>query len=236
MLRAILALFALVIASPAGAQPAEPGEAAYQEGRQLYDLREWDKAIAKFKEAYRLRSDAASLFNIAQAYRLKGDCVEAIGSYKTYKRNFATAPNIEAVDKFIVDLEPCAKAQSAKPAHDTPEPVFEDRGATRRKLGLGVAGAGVVLVGTGIVFGVMAKSRSDAVTNGGDVANPQPFDPSLERAGKRYELLAIIAWSVGGAAVVGGGVLYVMGRNAERTRVSATPVRGGALIGWTSHF
>jgi len=67
-------------AQPAPAPAPDPaGEAAYQEGRRLYDLREWDRAITKFKEAYELRHDAASLFNIAQAYRLKGDCVEALG-------------------------------------------------------------------------------------------------------------------------------------------------------------
>ena len=121
-LRSLLVLSALALSAPAAAQPAQPsppaqptdpGEVAYQEGRKAYDLREWDTAIEKFKEAYRLRSDAPSLFNIAQSYRLKGDCVEALGFYKTYKRNFPTAPNIDAVDKFIAELEPCAKEKTA---------------------------------------------------------------------------------------------------------------------------
>jgi len=94
--------------APGPAQP-DAAEAAYREGRRLYDLHEWDAAIAKFKEAYRLRSDPASLFNIAQSYRLKGDCGEASSFYKTYRRNFPTASNIAKVDKFIADLEPCAK-------------------------------------------------------------------------------------------------------------------------------
>jgi tetratricopeptide (TPR) repeat protein len=96
---------------------SQPGtaDAAYEEGRRLYDLREWDQAIAKFKEAYRLKPDAKSLFNIAQSFRLKGDCVEAINFYRTYKRNFPREKNVSKVDKFITELEPCAKTQSARP-------------------------------------------------------------------------------------------------------------------------
>jgi hypothetical protein len=108
--------------APARPRPAQPdaAEAAYREGRRLYDLHEWDAAIAKFKEAYRLRSDPASLFNIAQSYRLKGDCGEASSFYKTYRRNFPTASNIAKVDKFIADLEPCARPAVPRPGEPSP--------------------------------------------------------------------------------------------------------------------
>ena len=73
MNRVLLVLIAVLTATGAAhAQaPNAAADAAYQEGRRLYDLREWDAAIAKFKEAYRLRPDAQSLYNIAQANRLK---------------------------------------------------------------------------------------------------------------------------------------------------------------------
>ncbi len=115
--------------TPAGA-PADPAEVAYQEGKRLYDIQEWDQAIAKFKEAYRMRSDAPSLFNIAQSYRLKGDCQNAISFYKTYRRNFPNAENGAKVDKFIADLETtCTKdavvTPTTNPAVTTqvPEPT-----------------------------------------------------------------------------------------------------------------
>jgi tetratricopeptide (TPR) repeat protein len=112
MRRCELAIAALLVAGTAAADPAAD---AYEEGRRLYDLREWDQAIAKFKEAYRLRPEPKSMFNIAQAYRLKGDCGEAIQFYRTYKRNFPAEKNIAKVDKFIEELEACAK-QERKPA------------------------------------------------------------------------------------------------------------------------
>ncbi len=104
---------------------ADPADVAYEDGRRLYDLRDWDLAIAKFKEAYRLRPDAKSLFNIAQALRLKGDCVEATNFYRTYKRNFPTEPNVGKADKFIEELEPCANKiakPEPKPVEPKPEP------------------------------------------------------------------------------------------------------------------
>ena len=128
MIRSSLALIAvLTAASVARAQPAASAEADadYKEGRRLYDLRDWDAAIAKFKDAYKLRADAPSLFNIAQANRQKGDCPEALGFYKTYKRNFPKATNLGLVDKLIADMEACVKAAPEKPEPvDTrPEPV-----------------------------------------------------------------------------------------------------------------
>lgn len=113
--------------TPAHRTHAQPdaAEAAYREGRRLYDLHEWDAAIERFKEAYRLRSDPASLFNIAQSYRLKGDCRESSSFYKTYRRNFPTASNIAKVDRFIADLEPCAKATGPRqgdPRSGAPKP------------------------------------------------------------------------------------------------------------------
>jgi tetratricopeptide (TPR) repeat protein len=118
-------LIALLLA--AGTAYANPAaDAALSEGRRLYDLQEWDQAIVKFKEAYRLRADAPSLFNIAQSYRLKGDCANAASFYKTFKRNFPKEKNIDKVDKFISEMETCAKS-GIKPVEPVKtEPVKTD--------------------------------------------------------------------------------------------------------------
>ena len=131
MNRACLALLvavstsSLVHAQPASASEAQ-ADAALSEGRRLYDLQEWDQAIAKFKEAYRLRADAPALFNIAQAYRLKGDCAQAASFYKTFKRNFPKEKNIAKVDRFIDEMEECAKTQPAAPTGTTTTPPPAD--------------------------------------------------------------------------------------------------------------
>lgn len=108
-------VFALALtAGAAHAQAPAPApnpaaDAALAEGRRLYDLQEWDQAIAKFKEAYALREEAAALFNIAQSYRLKGDCAQAANFYKTFKRKFPAEKNMAKVEKFIVEMDVCAK-------------------------------------------------------------------------------------------------------------------------------
>ncbi len=125
--RSTLVLALALAAGTAHAQAPNPAaDAALSEGRRLYDLQEWDQAITKFKEAYRLRADAPSLFNIAQSYRLKGDCANAASFYKTFKRNFPKEKNIDKVDKFITEMEACAKS-GIKPVEPTKtEPVRTD--------------------------------------------------------------------------------------------------------------
>jgi tetratricopeptide (TPR) repeat protein len=128
-MRGTLATTVLALALAAGAAHAQApnpaADAALAEGRRLYDLQEWDKAIAKFKEAYALREDAAALFNIAQSYRLKGDCAQAASFYKTFKRKF---PKEKPVDKFITEMEACAKAKpttdpTTNPTNPTTNPT-----------------------------------------------------------------------------------------------------------------
>jgi tetratricopeptide (TPR) repeat protein len=136
MIRSTLALLAVALtlgtATVAFCQSRDAADAAYDEGRRLYDLREWDDAIAKFKEAYKLRPEPRSLFNIAQSYRLKGDCAEASGFYKTYLRNYPDAPNAAKVQQFVTELEPCANRAPVQhepppsenpPQQDHPAPV-----------------------------------------------------------------------------------------------------------------
>ena len=269
--RTVVLAGVLAVATSARAQPAVgDADAAYREGRRLYDLHDWDLAIARFKEAYRLRPDAASLFDIAQAYRLKGDCVEAQSFYKTYRRNFPTAANVAKVDKFIADLDACAKAAAAKtappppivtdpvppppdpriqtapeprtdppPTFTTPidtrpspiqtTPIVDDpnAGRTQRIAGLAVAGAGVVAVAAGVVFGLQAASKSSDVAAGHGVWNP-----SLESDGQSAETRAESLWAIGGAAIVVGGVLYYFGRH-DTPHVAVQPRAGGAMMVWS---
>ncbi len=99
----------------ASARPRAPDRAtvAYKEGLRLLDVHEWGGAIASFKEAYKLRADASSLFGIAQAYRLSGDCVEALGYYETFRRNFPKdKKGLAKVEWAINELQPCLKERA----------------------------------------------------------------------------------------------------------------------------
>jgi len=237
--------------------PADPAEAAYQEARRLYDLREWDAAIAKFKEAYRLRPDAPSLFNIAQSYRLQGDCIEAASFYRTYKRNFPGEKNIDKVDKFIVDMDACAKTQPAKPAPPKPEPIAPapvnpeptavqapvktvvivdaDPGKTKRVAGLIVGGFGVVALGGSVFYALRARS---AAQDAEKAKQGDTWSPAIESRGEAAARNGKIALGVGAALVGTGVVLYVLGRrsSAEATQVGVIPSHDGATLVFGSAF
>jgi tetratricopeptide (TPR) repeat protein len=252
------------LAAMANAQPApapspapapDPGEEAYQRGRKHYDLQEWDAAITEFKEAYRIRQDAASLFNIAQSYRLKGDCAQAAAFYKTYRRNFPNEKNIARVDQFITEMDECAK--NAPPPTDAtttttepapqpttpaaPQPVLsvtppppESSHGKLSLAGVGIAGAGVACIAGGVLFGLRAQSIED------DIVKLPRWDPDLNEKGERSELAATVLFAVGGAALVGGGALIVLGyRHSEepaKTSLRVLPRRDGATVSWSGSF
>ena len=239
--------------------PADPADAAYQEGRRHYDLREWDQAIVSFKESYRLRTNERSLFNIAQAYRLKGDCVEAMGFYQTYKRNFPDADGIPVVDKLISDIDACVREKTPTPAPPLPLPLplptpvigsepTEKRDHTpvmpppplppaspghgKRVAGVTLASVGLVALAGGVYFGLQAQSKARDVAGGGGV-----FDPQLEADGQADDRNAQILFIGGGALVATGVVVYMLGRShGEVEHVAIVPTRGGGLLSWRASF
>ena len=98
----------------------------FSAGERAYNLGEFDKAVALFKEAYEAEPDPAFLFNIAQSYRQAGDCKEAVFFYKRYlalKQNDTKKPlrpEVKAeVEKRIVELEECMRRELASRPPDT---------------------------------------------------------------------------------------------------------------------
>jgi hypothetical protein len=210
--RSTLVIALMLAAGSANAQAPKPNPAAdtaLSEGRRLYDLQEWDQAIAKFKEAYRLRADAPSLFNIAQSYRLKKDCANAASFYKTYKRNFPKERNIAKVDKFITEMEACAKT-ATKPV----EPVKTEPVKTEP-------------VKTEPVKTEPVKTepvKTDPVVtdpNGGAISQPMP---PPEKTGGGMKIAGI---GVMGVGVVGLGVGVMFGLRARTAARDAEAIAPG---------
>jgi len=280
-MRSLVILAMLGGVALAQAPAPDAAEAAYQEGKRLYDLREWDQAIAKFKEAYKLRADAASLFNIAQSYRLKGDCLEAQNFYKTFRSKFPAEKNAAKAEKFVAELDECAKQRAAalktepvktepvktepvktepvktepvktEPTTTTSEPAKTEptttattttpvkietveppaegkQGGGLRLAGIVVGAIGVAAVGTGFVFAMRAKSKAN------DLESSPVWDQDLYNSGKVASRNSKILLGVGGAAVAGGVVMYMLGRKAasETAHVSVMPARGGASLVWS---
>jgi len=121
-------------------------------------------------------------------------------------------------------------------------------GAALRMAGIGVGVVGVAMVATGMVFGSRAKSKSDQISGGPPPVDPNCTDPDpmvcarldwgphadrgwdgidkLQADGQKFEKMQIGFTIAGSALVVGGVVMYFVGRSkkgsSEKVRVTPT--------------
>jgi hypothetical protein len=117
-----------------------------------------------------------------------------------------------------------------QPEPEKPEPIAT---TSKRRMtplqwaGIGTGGAGVVALGAGIYFGMKARSISDEASDWGT------FMPDRYAEGEDAETYSAIAFGVGAACVIGGGVLFYLGyrsshesapdEGAEGAEVAVTP-------------
>jgi tetratricopeptide (TPR) repeat protein len=245
-----LAILLLVCGGAARADEASDARARelFKTGSTHYDLGDYDEAIKDFTESYRLSRAPLLLFNIGQAHRLKGDCVQAMRFYKRYLEVEPNPANAEELERAMgrcatqetpppearppAASPPPAAAPPAAVAGPAEPPPAPDAGRGKRLAGLAIAGAGLAAVGTGVYFGLRASAQSDQVEGGSG-----SWDPGLEAEGERDELVARILWGAGGAAVIGGGIVWWLGHRAGETgAVALTPGRGGATLVWSCAF
>jgi tetratricopeptide (TPR) repeat protein len=234
----------------------------YEKGLKHYNLGEFDPAVEEFKKAYELSDAPGLLFNIAQVYRAKEDYKQALYFYRTYLRLQPDAPNRADVEARVADLERLVaekqKLQDAPPKEtippenkeplaptpqmQTPPPQRRDTGEpgsgkTFELAGLITAGVGVALLGTGIVFGLSASSASDDLTKASQMGTP--WSPALQQKyddGQSAQTKATLFTILGGAAIVGGGVLYYLGWNKNNSSVALAPLPGGTAMVVTCRF
>ncbi len=131
-----------------------------------------------------------------------------------------------------------------------PPPPATSGGNGMKLAGLGIAGAGVLALGVGFVFGSKAQAKSDLITQGPPLdmsgnqadwgAHPELGWDGIEKIqsdGEKYEKLQIGLSVVGGAMVIGGTALYFLGRSkATETTVSATASKGSGGVVFSGRF
>ncbi len=117
-----LLLIAILVATTATAHADDRDKAreAFRLGRQHYALREYQEALAAFKEAYRHYEDPSFLFNIAQCERQLDQRADAIRAYRMYLVNAPDAANRDEVRELIARLEREVEAERATKAPPPP--------------------------------------------------------------------------------------------------------------------
>lgn len=239
----IAALCACGVAAAAPTDPAlapdkAKASAAYARGRAQYAATDYRAAAASFLEAYAADPDPGYLFNAGQAFRFAGDCAQAARAYRQFLGAVSSAPNLDKVRGYLDEMDACVRRQLPPPPAPPPAPSAapsaapDDPGATRRHVGLALGGAGLAAVGAGVWFHhdvLYFEDRSHRCTAMAPCTAAQVAH--WDDRGHTASVLAVAAYAAGGAALVGGAALYLLGRRLDaEPPIAVAPAPGGALV------
>jgi serine/threonine-protein kinase len=116
---------------------------------------------------------------------------------------------------------PALELRPAAPSGTTASTADPNLGNTQRMVGLVVAGGGLLAAGIGAVFGLKAFSTNDdALAHCRDATDAKRCDPtglSLTDEARTQATLSTVLVSLGGVALAGGLVLYVIAPRAQPT-------------------
>lgn len=216
MMRMFVAALLGLTLSQAAAQPAPPAsqpspEERFAEAKARYNVREYEQALAIFKELYLASNEPALLLNMGQCYRQLGQAKEASELLRAYLREAPDSPYREEVERILAQL-------SSEPARPTSAPSSLPA-TTPSTLPAPVGRAGTYLLTAdgallGAFTGVTAAFFLSRV-EGLDNAGPFVVGPALGAAG--------------GAAL---GYIYGAGpRRGARSARQAHPVSAGLFLG-----
>jgi hypothetical protein len=119
----------------------------------------------------------------------------------------------ETLDFPIPALAPATVDMSGGAAEPTTEPPAEhpSNGSAQRGIGLGIAGVGVASLIAGGVFGMLAKSKNDEALEPENCPTSTQCTAagiSLTESAKSRAFVSTLLVAFGGAAVIGGGILF----------------------------
>lgn len=147
---------------------------------------------------------------------------------------------VKAVGRDIIHRHVTLEKKQAVRPPPPPKPVaprrvydevnVPDRGLWWRRAGIGLAGLALGSVALGISQGLSARDQSDKAQAAADMGQ---WDRGAFNAAERHQRRMLIFYGVGGAALVGGGLLYYVGykrRGRLEIRplgIAITPTAGG---------
>jgi tetratricopeptide (TPR) repeat protein len=144
------------------------------------------------------------------------------------------------VDPKPVDAKPVdPKPVDPKPIGPTPvdpKPIAArsppDSKRTLRLAGLVTGGAGIVMLATGTLLALNARSIANDVSSDCNDSNGCDWNEAGKRddRGRSRATLSQISFGVGAAAVAGGVVMYMLARPSRESRVAFVPTASGALV------
>ncbi|HWL85485.1 MAG TPA: hypothetical protein VNO21_06765 [Polyangiaceae bacterium] len=118
-----------------------------------------------------------------------------------------------------------ASAAEGSPANGGEGTNEEHPGRTQRTIGVVTAAVGIVGIGAGTVFGFMSRSKRDDANNGHCNADNRCDDTGLQLRDDALHdgTFSTIAFAAGGAALVGGIVLFATAPKAPSAQNARSP-------------
>jgi hypothetical protein len=188
--------------------------------------------------------DVVSDSDIGAAIPLDGgghDVEVSAPGKKPWKKHVELADSGQSLAVDVPELESDAPARvaSTEETPATPEAPKGSPGQAQRIAGIAVGGVGVLGVALGVVAGIEAKSTyDDALSKCGGHPSCPPGSPGLaerDTAGT-WATVSDVAFIAGGAAIVGGVVLYFTAPRGSATTVGIAPAERGTGLSLVGRF
>ncbi len=221
-------LFAAAVAASAREARAEPGAQTraldlFEQSAKAYREGRFQDAVDLLLEARRSKPEPVLLYNLGRAYEALGKYTEAADAYEGYLKEDSKAADRRSIEGRVANLRAqAAELERARAAPNAPVPSDEPRRDRPKDpppreespsiVPWIVAGAGVAVIGGGLVLGAVAKGRhSDAVA--------EPRQAAAADAQRSAESLATGAT----VTIIAGSVVAAVGLAWLGVRALSSP-------------
>jgi tetratricopeptide (TPR) repeat protein len=177
--RALAVAATLLSAAPSWAGEAED---AFAQGQEAFTQKDYLTAYTAYKIAYKTLKDSAILFNMAQCERFLGYHDKAIASFQEFLSIVPETPFRYQVEEFIKEEEGILAQQKAR--------------NTKRMIGLGSVGAGVLLGAGGTAFAAIQVNLAK--------------DPDSKNGISRFDQVFTLSTLGAGVALLGFGTAFYL--------------------------
>ena len=183
---------------------------------------EYDDAANEYLEAYALFPNAEFYFNVGQAYRLGGRnelALEYFGKYLELDPDGRGAvearETVAEIERDLAAREHDKDKDKGKDKGKDPSPARSSKGKGMRVAGLVTVGVGLLSLGLGVKFGLDAGSIASELEGVTDTWTQERLDRFDD--GEAAARNMILFTGIGAAAIVAGGVMYMLGRSAGKS-------------------
>jgi hypothetical protein len=211
---------------------------------------DYAKGVELLSDLYVETNDLNYVFNQGRCFEQNGRYQDAINRFREYARKLKAEgrPADSEVERHIADCQAMlAREATPSPAHPEPLPPVPvampasapqvqvaqaapkagSPGAGLRIGGLVAMGVGVAALATGVVLNVKANQLTDDLERS-DLSYSRDKDATRSS----YKTWGWVSYGVGAAGLVGGAVLYFVGRSQARSDQPAlVPMAGPDRVG-----